>query len=96
LFIQEETMDLQNILVWLIIGAVAGILADLAVPRIGLSLLEAIVVGIVGALLGGWLFSALGINVGSGWLGQIVTAFVGAVILLLLLSAFRGRGRRRR
>ena len=89
-------MDLETILVWLIIGAVAGILADLAVPRIGLSLIEAIVVGIVGALLGGWLFSALGVNIGGGWLGQIVTAFVGAVILLLLLTAFRGGGRRRR
>jgi uncharacterized membrane protein YeaQ/YmgE (transglycosylase-associated protein family) len=93
---KEDKMSLESILVWLIIGAVAGILADLAVPRIGLSLIEAIVVGIVGALLGGWLFSALGVNVGSGWLGQIVTAFVGAVILLLLLTAFRGGGRRRR
>lgn len=88
-------MDLESIIIWIIIGAVAGILADLVVPRVGLSLIEAIVVGVVGAFLGGWLFAQLGVNVGGGVVGVIVTAFVGAVILLLLISAFRGRGRRR-
>jgi uncharacterized membrane protein YeaQ/YmgE (transglycosylase-associated protein family) len=88
-------VSLESIVIWIIIGAVAGILADLVVPRVGLSLIEAIVVGVVGAFLGGWLFGQLGINMGSGIVPTIVTAFVGAVILLLLISAFRGRGRRR-
>ncbi|RPI88596.1 MAG: GlsB/YeaQ/YmgE family stress response membrane protein [Chloroflexi bacterium] len=88
-------MTLESIIIWLIVGALAGILADLVVRGIGLSLLESIVVGIIGAFLGGWLFSALGIAVGGGILGTIFTAFVGAAIILLLLVAFR-RGARRR
>jgi uncharacterized membrane protein YeaQ/YmgE (transglycosylase-associated protein family) len=89
-------MTLESIIVWLIVGAVAGILADMVVPRIGLSLIEAIVVGIIGALLGGWLFGQLGISLGSGIVATILTAFVGAVILLLLLTTIRGRSVRRR
>jgi uncharacterized membrane protein YeaQ/YmgE (transglycosylase-associated protein family) len=54
-------------------------------------LVEAILVGIIGAFLGGWLFGELGINVGEGILGTIVAAFVGAVILLFLIRALRGR-----
>jgi uncharacterized membrane protein YeaQ/YmgE (transglycosylase-associated protein family) len=89
-------MTLETIIVWLIIGAVAGILASMVV-RAGLSLLEAIVVGIIGAFLGGWLFAELGIAIGAGTVGVIITAFIGAVILLLLLYAVRGgTGRRRR
>jgi uncharacterized membrane protein YeaQ/YmgE (transglycosylase-associated protein family) len=46
-------------------------------------------VGIIGALIGGWLFTQLGIAIGGGILGSIVTAFVGAVILLLILRALK-------
>jgi uncharacterized membrane protein YeaQ/YmgE (transglycosylase-associated protein family) len=89
-------MDANTIVTWLIIGAVAGILADIAVRGIGLSLLEAIVVGIIGAFLGGWLFAQLGIDLGPGILGNILTAFIGAVILLLLIVAAHRTGPRRR
>ncbi len=82
-------MDLQTIIIWIIIGGIAGILADLVVRGIGVGLIGAIIVGILGAFLGGWLFSLLGIGVGAGILGSIVTAFVGAVILLLLVRALR-------
>lgn len=82
-------MDLQTIIIWIIIGGIAGLLADLVVRGIGVGLLGAIIVGILGAILGGWLFSLLGIGVGMGILGSIITAFVGAVILLLIVRAFR-------
>jgi uncharacterized membrane protein YeaQ/YmgE (transglycosylase-associated protein family) len=82
-------MDLQTIIIWIIIGGIAGVLADLVVRGIGVGLIGAIIVGILGAFLGGWLFSLLGIGVGAGILGSIVTAFVGAVILLLLVRALR-------
>lgn len=85
-------MTVEALIVWIIIGAVAGILADAVVRGIGLSLGEAILVGIVGAFIGGWLFATLGVGVGAGVLGDIVVAFVGAVILLLLVRAVR-RGR---
>lgn len=86
-------MDLTTILVWLIVGAVAGILADLVVRGIGLGLVGAIIVGIIGAFIGGWLFDALGIAIGAGILGSIITAFVGAVVLLLIIVAIRRAAR---
>jgi len=55
-----------------------------------------IVVGVVGAFLGTWIFGALGIGLGLGIIGEIIVAFVGAVILLLIARAVGfGRGRRR-
>lgn len=87
-------MTLEQLVVWIVVGGLAGILADAVVSTVNVSLLEAIVVGIIGAFIGGWLFSALGVFPGGGILGSILTAFVGAVILLFLLGALR-RGRRR-
>lgn len=83
-------MDLQTLLIWLVIGAIAGILADAMVGgrrRGGLG--TAILIGILGAFIGGWLFSALGISIGGGILGTIITAFIGAVVLLLLVRGIR-------
>lgn len=82
-------MDIQTILIWIVIGAVAGILADLVVGGIGVGLLGAIVVGIIGAFIGGWLFAALGVGVGGGIIWQIIVAFVGAVVLLLIIRLLR-------
>lgn len=86
-------MDLQTVLIWIVIGAIAGILAESMVGgprRSGLG--TAILIGILGAFIGGWLFSALGIAIGGGIIGTIITAFIGAIILLLLVRGLR-RGR---
>ena len=86
-------MDLQTVLIWIVIGAIAGVLAESLVGgprRSGLG--TAILIGILGAFIGGWLFAALGINLGAGLVGTIVTAFIGAVLLLLIV---RGVSRRR-
>jgi uncharacterized membrane protein YeaQ/YmgE (transglycosylase-associated protein family) len=83
-------MTLETVLVWIVIGAVAGILAESMVGgprRTGLG--TAILIGILGAFIGGWLFSALGIAIGGGILGTIVTAFIGALVLLLLVRGVR-------
>lgn len=82
-------MTLEAILIWVIVGAVAGILADMVVGGIGVGLLGAIIVGIIGAFIGGWLFNALGIVTGSNILWDILVAFVGAVILLLIIRLVR-------
>jgi uncharacterized membrane protein YeaQ/YmgE (transglycosylase-associated protein family) len=50
-----------------------------------------IVVGIAGAFIGGWLSGMLHIKLGNGWIGSIVTAFIGAVILLAVMRLFRRR-----
>lgn len=83
-------MDATSLLVWIVVGAIAGLLADAVVKGIGVGLVGAILVGIIGALIGGWLFAALGVGVGLGILGDIIVAFVGAVILLLIIRAVRG------
>lgn len=78
-------MSLQTVLVWLFIGLVAGWLAS-AVVGGGLGLIGDIVVGIVGAFIGGFVFRRLGWGtVLPGLPGTILVAFVGAVVLLLIL-----------
>ena len=80
-------MTIETLVVWLFVGLIAGWLAS-AVVGGGYGLVGDIVIGIVGAFLGGWLFRALGVTApGSGIVGTIVVAFVGAVALLLLLRA---------
>jgi uncharacterized membrane protein YeaQ/YmgE (transglycosylase-associated protein family) len=82
-------MTLESILIWAFIGLIAGWLAS-AVVGGGFGVLGDIVVGIVGAFIGGFIFSAM--HVGSpfaGIAGTIFVAFIGAVALLLLLRLFR-------
>lgn len=78
-------MGIESLIVFLIIGAIAGWLAGLIVKGYGFGLLGNIVVGIVGAFLAGWIFPAVGISLGTGILAAIIHATIGAVILLFLL-----------
>ena len=80
-------MTLEQLVLWIVVGGIAGFLADAVVAGTRLGVLESIVVGILGAFVGGWLFAQLGAFPGGGLLGQILTAFVGAVILLVILVA---------
>ena len=75
-----------SILTWLAVGLLAGLLADLVVKRIKVGLIGAIIVGILGGFLGGWLASLLNIPIGDTFLYKVLTAFVGAVILMALLG----------
>ncbi|HSK21256.1 MAG TPA: GlsB/YeaQ/YmgE family stress response membrane protein [Longimicrobiales bacterium] len=83
----------MDILTWLIVGLIAGVLAALVVGGVGL--IGDIIVGIVGAFVGGWIFQQLGVTTPfAGLAGTIFTAFVGAVVLLFLLHLImRGRTR---
>lgn len=82
----------MDLLTWLIVGLIAGLLASFAIGGIGYGILGDIVVGIVGAVLGGWLSNALHIrNPIAGLPGTIFVAFIGSVVLLLLLRAIRPR-----
>lgn len=82
-------MDVQTILIWVLIGAVAGWLAGLVVKGFGFGLVGNIIVGILGAFVGGWLFGVLGISVGAGIINTIVAATVGAVVLLLVVRVLK-------
>jgi uncharacterized membrane protein YeaQ/YmgE (transglycosylase-associated protein family) len=81
----------MDILTWIIVGLIAGVLASLVVGG-GFGIIADIVIGIVGAFVGAWLFRALGVSSPFGGLaGVIFVAFVGAAVLLLILRAVRGR-----
>lgn len=82
-------MSVETILIWLLVGAVAGWLAGLVVRGGGFGLVGNIVIGIIGAFLGGWLFGVLGFAIGAGIINTIFTAFIGAVVLLLIVRVIK-------
>ena len=82
-------MGIESLLIFLIIGAIAGWLAGLIVSGFGFGLLGNIIVGIIGALIAGWLFPRLGFAIGGGILASIINATIGAVILLVLVKILK-------
>ena len=72
--------------VWFIlIGLAAGWLAGQVMKGGGFGVLGDIVVGVIGALLGGFLFRTFGVNAGGGLLGSLIVATIGAIVLLFVL-----------
>lgn len=88
--LSNEPRTSRDWLTWLLVGLVAGVLASFLVGGVGYGLLGDIIVGIVGAFIGGWLFGRMRWRApfpGIG--GLILVAFVGAVILLVVLRVLR-------
>ncbi|MEA2896707.1 MAG: hypothetical protein QOJ84_2322 [Bradyrhizobium sp.] len=79
-------MGIDSIIVWLIVGAIAGWLAGLIVKGGGFGLLGNIVIGIIGAVVAGWLLPYLGITLGGGIIAAIIHSAIGAVIVLVIIS----------
>lgn len=77
----------------LIIGLLAGWLGSLIYKGSGLGFLGNLVVGLFGSFLGFWLFGKLGISLGTGWIGAILTGAIGAIIILFLLNLIFGKRR---
>ena len=77
---------------YIIIGIVAGFIAGKLMRGGGFSLLVNLLVGVVGGVLGGWVFGLLGIAT-TGLLGSLITSIVGAVVLLWIVSLFNNRKR---
>jgi uncharacterized membrane protein YeaQ/YmgE (transglycosylase-associated protein family) len=82
-------MTLEGLIIWLIVGAIAGWLAGLIVKGYGFGLIGNIVIGIIGAVIAGWLLPRLGIVIGPGIIAAIINAMIGAVILLVVIGLFR-------
>jgi len=83
----------MDLLTWLIVGLIAGILSSVVAGGIGYGIVGDIVVGIVGSFVGSWLFKQMGLTSPfPGLAGMILIAFVGAVVLLLILHLIQ-RGR---
>ncbi|HKV86742.1 MAG TPA: GlsB/YeaQ/YmgE family stress response membrane protein [Candidatus Dormibacteraeota bacterium] len=85
---------MENAIVFIVVGLVAGFLASRLVTGKGKGWLLNIVIGILGAIIGGWLAGVVHLSIGYGIFGQILVAFAGAVILLLLWRVLFGRRRR--
>ncbi len=83
----------MDLLWFILIGAAAGWLAGRILKGSGFGMVGNIVVGVLGGLLGGWLFPKFGISFG-GTVGTLVMATGGAVLLLFLLGLFGSKGRR--
>jgi uncharacterized membrane protein YeaQ/YmgE (transglycosylase-associated protein family) len=80
----------MDLLTWLIVGLIAGVLASLVMGGTGYGLIGDIIIGIVGAFVGGWLFTKLGVTSPFGGIaGVIFVAFIGAVVLLFVLRLIR-------
>jgi uncharacterized membrane protein YeaQ/YmgE (transglycosylase-associated protein family) len=80
----------MSFIVWLIVGAIAGWLAGMAVKGGGFGLIGDIVVGIVGSIIAGWLLPQIGFPlIGGTFVGAIIDAFIGAVILLVIIRLIK-------
>jgi uncharacterized membrane protein YeaQ/YmgE (transglycosylase-associated protein family) len=84
----------MGIVVFIIVGAIAGFVASKVISGKGMGLLWDVIVGIVGAFLGAWLAGLVGmpVDMGTFTVGGILSAFVGAVILLVVFRALTHRG----
>ena len=90
-FVLGATLDPGGLVMWLIVGLIAGFLASRVMRGGGYGLIGDIVVGIVGAFIGGWISGLLGVGGTYGLIGSIVIAFIGACVLIAILHAFSSR-----
>jgi uncharacterized membrane protein YeaQ/YmgE (transglycosylase-associated protein family) len=74
----------HGLIAWIVIGVVAGWLAGMLVKGGGFGL-----IGVIGAIVGGWLAGRFGIHIGSGMISSIITAVIGAVLLLFIIRLVR-------
>jgi uncharacterized membrane protein YeaQ/YmgE (transglycosylase-associated protein family) len=86
---EDIVVDVNSIIIMLIVGAIAGWLAGQIVRGFGFGLLWNIILGIVGAFIGVWLLRQLGFMPFSGFIGSIVNAVIGAVVLLVIVGFIR-------
>src|ERR1700676_5115222 len=82
----------RSLIGWIIIGLIAGWLAGKIARGAGYGCITDIILGLVGSLLGGWLFMKLGI-LGGGFLYSLAAATVGAIILVSIAHLFAGNSR---
>jgi uncharacterized membrane protein YeaQ/YmgE (transglycosylase-associated protein family) len=82
-------MTLNTIVTWIIVGGIAGLLAEWLIGGVNVGCIGTVIIGILGAFIGGWLFGVLGISIGTGLVNDIITAFAGAAVLLLLIRMVR-------
>ena len=83
----------MGFIVWILVGLIAGWLAGHIVRGTGYGLIADMALGIVGALIGEWLLPRIGLHLGTGTVAAIISATIGAVLLLIVLRLVRSGGR---
>ena len=78
----------MQILIWIVVGIIAGWLTGLVMKGKSYGLVGDLIIGLLGGIIGGWLFGLLGLAATS-WLGQILVSFVGGVVLVALVRLLR-------
>jgi uncharacterized membrane protein YeaQ/YmgE (transglycosylase-associated protein family) len=78
----------MNIFIWIISGIVAGWLTGLVVKGRGFGVIGDLVIGLLGGVIGGWLLGLVGVSP-SNWLGQILVAVVGGIVLVAAIRTLR-------
>jgi uncharacterized membrane protein YeaQ/YmgE (transglycosylase-associated protein family) len=82
-------VGVESLIIMLVVGAIAGWLAGQIVRGFGFGLLWNIVIGIIGAFVGVWLLTKLGFVPFSGFIGSIINATIGAILLLVIIGLIR-------
>ena len=82
-------MDATALLIFLLVGAVAGWVAGNLMRGGGFGLVGNIIVGFIGALLGGWLLGLLNVSIGTGLINSLITSSIGAVVLLFVVGLIK-------
>ena len=82
-------MELNSIIVWIIVGGIAGTIADWLVSGVRMGCFGTVIIGIIGAFVGAWLLGLLNVSIGTGIINDIITASIGAIVLLLGIRLFR-------
>ena len=81
----------MHIIIWLIVGGVAGWLAGKILQGGGFGIIGNVVIGICGSVLAGWLLPTLGVHIASGLVGELIDALIGALIIVAVLAGVRRR-----
>jgi uncharacterized membrane protein YeaQ/YmgE (transglycosylase-associated protein family) len=80
---------MDGLLYWILVGLIAGWLAGVVMKGGGYGIVVDIVLGMLGGVVGGWIFSMLGIGASGGLVGGIIVAFIGAVALVAITRALK-------
>ena len=88
-FIRDKGVYAMGIILWIVVGLIAGWGAGQVMKGGGYGVVVDIVLGILGGVVGGWLFGLLGIGAGGGLIGSVIVAFIGAVILIWITRLFK-------
>lgn len=82
-------MTIESLIIWVVVGAVTGIVLEIFIGGMRIGLMGAILIGIAGAIISGWAFNFFDFHYITGIIGTILEALIGAVLFLLIFGVFR-------